>query len=115
MSKSSQTITSLPVSPEEDRRHRMISYTIMMVIRVTCFVLLIVTDGIWQWVFAAGAIFLPYFAVVIANNTADLRAGRVEDPAAPLPLPAARPSSSGEGAGGGEQAPAPPTGPGEPT
>jgi hypothetical protein len=38
-----------------------------MTIRVICIVLAMVVQGWLMWVFFAGAILLPYFAVVIAN------------------------------------------------
>lgn len=66
--RSVQSITSLEESPEADRRRRMVRYTIAMTIRVICIVLAMVVQGWLMWVFFAGAIFLPYFAVVLANN-----------------------------------------------
>jgi len=45
----------------------MIKYTVAMTIRVICLVLAMVIQGWLMWVFFAGAIFLPYFAVVLAN------------------------------------------------
>jgi hypothetical protein len=56
------------VSPEEERRSRFIKYTVAMIIRVICVVLAVIVPLGWLTVlFASGAIFLPYFAVVIAN------------------------------------------------
>ena len=48
-----------------------------MAIRTACFVLLVVVDAWYRWIFAAGAVFLPFFAVVAANAVmpARLRAG----------------------------------------
>lgn len=62
-----QSITSVAESPDDDRKRRMVRYTVAMVVRVICLILGMVTQGLWMWVFFAGAIFLPYFAVVIAN------------------------------------------------
>ena len=63
-----QSVTSLEVSPEVERRSRFVKYTIAMVIRVICIVLAVSVPLGWLTVvFAIGAIFLPYFAVVIAN------------------------------------------------
>ena len=62
-----QSITSLPASPEVERRNRMIKYSIAMGVRVICIVLMLFVDGWWLVVCALGAILLPYFAVVIAN------------------------------------------------
>ena len=61
-------VTSIGEAPENERRRRMVIYTISMLTRFFCVALVIFTSGIWQWIFGIGAIFLPYFAVVIANN-----------------------------------------------
>lgn len=63
-----QSATSLEVSPEQERRSRMVKYTIAMSIRVVCIIAGVLVQGPLMWVAFAGAIFLPYFAVVIANN-----------------------------------------------
>ena len=62
-----QSVTSLELSPDEERKQRMIRYSIAMSIRTLCIILGVVTQGFWMWFFFAGAIFLPYFAVVLAN------------------------------------------------
>lgn len=64
-----QSITNVEESPKDDRRTRMLRYTIAMTIRVVCIILAMVVQGWLMWLFFAGAIFLPYFAVVIANGT----------------------------------------------
>ena len=46
----------------------MVRYSIAMGIRTVCIVLGVVTTGFWMWFFFALAIFLPYFAVVLANS-----------------------------------------------
>jgi hypothetical protein len=46
----------------------MLKYTIAMSVRVVCIALCLVVQGWWIVIPAAGAVFLPYFAVVIANN-----------------------------------------------
>lgn len=102
--KQQQSITTLPPSPEAERRARMIKYTIAMSIRVLCVIGLLFARGWWLAVFAAGAIFLPYFAVVLANvqgsgrQRAVLRPGgllrRTPPPAAP---PTASPTAGPEG------------------
>jgi hypothetical protein len=63
-----QSVTSIGQSPEDERKSRMIKYTIAMTVRVVCIVLAMVVQGWLMWVCFAGAIFLPYFAVVIANG-----------------------------------------------
>lgn len=45
----------------------MIKYTVAMSVRMVCIVLGVFSQGIWMWIFFALAIFLPYFAVVVAN------------------------------------------------
>jgi hypothetical protein len=62
-----QSITSLPRSPQDDRRSRMINYTIAMSIRVVCIVLCLFVRGWWLLLPAIGAVVLPYIAVVLAN------------------------------------------------
>lgn len=67
MSKNQQTITSLPLSPDEERRARVLRYSVAMGVRIVCVVLAIVTHGWLQLVAIIGAVVLPYFAVVVAN------------------------------------------------
>lgn len=66
-----QTITSIPLSPAEERRARMTKYTISMAIRMVCIVAMLFVSGWWLLVCALGAIFLPYFAVVVANQASN--------------------------------------------
>lgn len=74
------SITSLPPSPEADRHSRMMKYSLAMGIRVLCIVAALFTPGWWLLLPAAGAIFLPYFAVVIANNSWFAGGDRPETP-----------------------------------
>lgn len=62
-----QSVTSLELSPDQERKQRMVRYSIAMSIRTLCIILGVVSTGIWMWIFFALAIFLPYFAVVLAN------------------------------------------------
>ena len=75
-----QSITSLPASPEVERRNRMIKYSIAMGVRVICIVLMLFVHGWWLVVCALGAILLPYFAVVVANVKISPPAGEVLRP-----------------------------------
>jgi MFS superfamily sulfate permease-like transporter len=90
-------ITELAPSPDDERRTRMIRYAIAMGIRMVCLVLVIVIPDWWRLIPAIGAIALPYFAVVIANNVsgrvglAVSRPGSIV-PVRPAPLPEATPS-----------------------
>jgi hypothetical protein len=63
----------------------MLKYTIAMSVRVVCITLCLVVPGWWVLVPAAGAVFLPYFAVVIANNVGSGSRARVQRPGAVVP------------------------------
>ncbi|WP_350349887.1 DUF3099 domain-containing protein [Agromyces sp. G08B096] len=107
------TITTLPPSPDAERRSRMIKYTIAMSIRVLCIFLMLFAQGWWLVVFAAGAIFLPYVAVVLANVGGG-RGGAVERPGGLVPLQTGRAAPAEEpvghsGADRGDRGPAAPT------
>jgi predicted tellurium resistance membrane protein TerC len=67
MAKQQQSITSLPRSPQDDRRSRMIQYSVAMTIRTVCLVLCLIVPDWWRLLPAIGAIVLPYIAVVLAN------------------------------------------------
>ena len=69
-----QSVTNLEQSPEDERKSRMIRYTVAMSLRVVCIVLGVYVSGWLMWVCFAGAIFLPYFAVIIANATGGAQA-----------------------------------------
>lgn len=66
--KAPQSITSLPASPEDDRRRRMKQYTIAMSVRMVCVICCFFAQGWWLLLPVLGAIILPYFAVVAANT-----------------------------------------------
>lgn len=90
MPKRPSTITTLPPSPDDDRRRRMIMYSITMGIRFACIIACLFVRGWPLALCAAGAVLLPYFAVIIANAT-DARAGQVSRPGAVARLPRAMP------------------------
>ncbi|MBG6181020.1 DUF3099 domain-containing protein [Arthrobacter sp. CAN_A1] len=59
-------------NPHSDEiRGRMIKYSISMGIRLVCIVLVFFVEGWLQWVMIAGAVVLPYFAVIFANGGSD--------------------------------------------
>jgi hypothetical protein len=62
-----QTITSVTQGFKKDQADRTRTYLWSMGIRTSCFVAAIVTTGWVRWVMVAGAVFLPYVAVVVAN------------------------------------------------
>lgn len=84
MAKQTASITSLPPSPADDQRRRMIVYSITMGIRLLCILACVFVRGWWLLLPALGAVFLPYFAVVVANAV-DSRASSVERPGSVLP------------------------------
>ena len=53
----------------EDVRGRQRRYIVSMAIRTVCFLGAVLADGWLRWVLIAGAVLLPYFAVVLANGT----------------------------------------------
>jgi hypothetical protein len=87
-----QSITSLPLSPDAERHSRMIKYSVAMGIRVLCLVSILFVPGWWAVIPALGAIFLPYFAVVIANVGSNPQAYEVERPGNIVPTFPTRPS-----------------------
>ncbi|MGL5817950.1 MAG: DUF3099 domain-containing protein [Phycicoccus sp.] len=72
-----QVVTSAAESRVDDQRRRLRGYLVTMSIRTACFVLMVVVDSWLRWVFAAGAVFLPFFAVVAANAVRPRTVGRV--------------------------------------
>ncbi|WP_309068613.1 DUF3099 domain-containing protein [Microbacterium sp.] len=79
---SAQSATSLPVAPEEDAGARVRNYLLTMGIRIACLLLMVLVTpyGWYSFVFAAGAIFLPYFAVIGANAASARSAAGAERP-----------------------------------
>lgn len=77
--KQQQSITTLPLSPDQERHSRMIKYGVAMGIRLLCLIACFFVQGWWLLVAVAGAIVLPYVAVVLANARSTT-AGTVERP-----------------------------------
>ena len=61
-------ITTARKSVPDDQAARVRGYVISMSIRIVCFLLAVVTTGWVRWAFVAGALLIPYFAVVFANG-----------------------------------------------
>lgn len=66
-------ITDARTAHTDEMRERMIKYSVSMGIRLVCLFLLFVVHGWLLWVVVAGAVVLPYFAVIIANGGSDTR------------------------------------------
>ncbi|MFF2318677.1 DUF3099 domain-containing protein [Arthrobacter sp. NPDC058097] len=63
------SITDAAAAHSEDMRERMVKYALAMGIRMVCLILIFVVDGWFKLVAVAGAVFLPWIAVVIANGS----------------------------------------------
>lgn len=62
------SVTSADVPHSEHMSGKERRYIISMTIRTICFVAMVFTPSPWRWGFAAGAILLPYIAVILAND-----------------------------------------------
>ncbi|MCI2237653.1 DUF3099 domain-containing protein [Kineococcus sp. TRM81007] len=60
-------ITAAPTAHTDDLGVRYRKYVVSMLVRTACFVLFVVIEHWTRWFFVAGAVFLPYVAVVLAN------------------------------------------------
>ncbi len=61
------SITTAATSHSEEMGAREKRYAISMGIRTLCFVGAVIASGPLRWVLVAGAVFLPYTAVILAN------------------------------------------------
>jgi hypothetical protein len=74
-------ITTATRGHSDDVGARQRRYVISMTIRTACFLLAVASMGHWfMWVFLVASLFLPYFAVVVANG------GSSPDPGGPEPF-----------------------------
>ncbi|SRR5690606_32507733 len=64
---SSVTITGAQAPLSADQRARTRRYLISMAIRTVCFIGAIIATGWLRWALVAGAVLLPYVAVIMAN------------------------------------------------
>ena len=70
-------ITDAHPGASEEQWRRQKRYMITMGFRTACFVCMLFVPGIWRWVLFAGAVLLPYVAVVFANQA--ITKGRAAD------------------------------------
>ena len=93
------SITDAASAHSEDMRQRMIKYALAMGIRMVCLILIFVVDGWLKLVMVAGAVFLPWIAVVIANGSdkAEIHSDSLLDsaPLAELEGPSWSPAAAG--------------------
>lgn len=91
-------VTDAATAHSDDLDARITKYLISMFIRTACVLLVFVVDGWLRWVFAVGAIALPYVAVILANNGGRSR-GRPDRvtavPLTALPTSGARAAAAG--------------------
>ncbi|MDN3310700.1 DUF3099 domain-containing protein [Microbacterium oryzae] len=85
-----QAATSLDRAPRDDESHRMRTYLLTMGVRTLCLVLMVVVVpyGWYTFLFAIGAVVLPYIAVVVANAAQSTQVAHAQVPELPA-LPAA--------------------------
>jgi len=75
-----QSITSLPLSPDQERHSRVVKYTVAMSVRLLCVILCFFLHGWFLLAAVIGALVLPYIAVVAANTVSSKAAGTVLRP-----------------------------------
>ncbi len=61
-------ITDARPGASEEQWRRQKRYMITMGFRTACFLAMLFVPGVWRWVLFAGAVLLPYVAVVFANQ-----------------------------------------------
>ena len=89
-------ITGVRPGLSEDVDNRARRYLVSMSLRSVCFIAGVLVDGWLRWVFLAGAVLLPYIAVVLANGGRENAGDRPLPTVAPPPRRAlpAQPTSS---------------------
>jgi len=95
------SVTSAPQSLQDDQSYRMHRYLLSMGTRTVCFLLAVLFITVLHWTIAgwfmvAGAVLLPYFAVVMAN----VSRSRISAPLGPV-------TPSRQAVEGSDQAPRP--------
>lgn len=78
------SITGAGESLSQEQNGRTRRYLVSMTIRTACVLLAIVVPGWPRWVFLAGAVALPYLAVVAANSGRSRRGAPPPPPVIPV-------------------------------
>lgn len=81
------SVTTAKMSASEDRHRREQQYLAMMALRMACIGVAFLVPGPLRWVALAGAVLLPWFAVLIANGRG-APATSITDPGPGAALPA---------------------------
>ena len=73
-------ITDARSGASSDLTSRQKRYAITMAFRTACFIAMIFVPGVFRWILFGGAVFLPYVAVIFANQTNSRRSdsGEIE-------------------------------------
>lgn len=61
-------ITDARPAASTELRSRQIRYTVTMAFRTACFIAMIFVPGVFRWILFVCAVFLPYVAVIFANQ-----------------------------------------------
>ena len=88
-------ITDARSASSRELSGRIRRYTITMAFRMACFLSMLFVEGWPRWVLLACAVFLPYIAVVMANQADQRSRGSRVDPGGPedaRQLPSAKPT-----------------------
>ena len=80
-------ITDAREASSHEMSSRVRHYTIAMAFRMACFLGMVVVDGWLRWTLLALAVFLPYVAVLLANQADDRSTGSAIVPGAPEAAP----------------------------
>jgi hypothetical protein len=76
-------ITNARSGTSKEMASRVRRYTITMAFRTACFISMIFVHGPFRWVLFAGAVVLPYIAVVVANQANQRNQGHDVTPGEP--------------------------------
>jgi hypothetical protein len=72
------SVSTVRPAAEVDRRRRETQYLAMMAVRLACIPLAFLATGPLRWGLLAGAILLPWIAVLVANNRANPNPERID-------------------------------------
>jgi Protein of unknown function (DUF3099) len=65
---SAPLITDARMATSDEMSARIRQYTITMSIRAACFISMVFVHGVFRWILFAGAVILPFVAVIAANQ-----------------------------------------------
>lgn len=80
-------ITDARESTSQELDGRVMRYTITMAFRTVCFLAMIWVPSPWRWLLFVGAVFLPYVAVIFANQANSKSSKSIIVPGGPIDLP----------------------------